>query len=163
MFFDEKTAGIEIIHHGTRTSTGGADKASNTRNSGTLIPSVISRKVDEDGKTITAELRYKDYNFNSRISVTARRMVEIIVYLDKPLPPELEGKAGFNLEFLPSAYFERTYIADGKPGNFSRYPSGSTKSNLQIKDSPVRRSYHYSMTGGLGEFIIPCHLQQAKP
>jgi hypothetical protein len=24
MFFDEKTAGVEIIHHGVRTATGGA-------------------------------------------------------------------------------------------------------------------------------------------
>ncbi len=31
--------------------------------------------------------------------------VEISVYLDKPIPAKLEGKAGFNLEFLPAAYF----------------------------------------------------------
>ena len=30
MFFDEKTAGIEIIHHGVRTSTGGAVRLQST-------------------------------------------------------------------------------------------------------------------------------------
>ncbi|WP_254448415.1 hypothetical protein [Spirosoma rhododendri] len=34
MFFDEKTAGIEMIHHGVRTSTGGAVRLQNTPNSG---------------------------------------------------------------------------------------------------------------------------------
>ncbi len=163
MFFDEKTAGIEIIHHGTRTSTGGAIRLQNTPEQWDLIPSVISRKVDEDGKTITAELRYKDYNFNSRISVTARENgVEIIVYLDKPLPPELEGKAGFNLEFLPSAYFERTYIADGKPGNFPRYPSGSTKIESADKKIPQFAGHTTFDDRGLGEFIIPLPLATGK-
>src|SRR5665647_1260857 len=30
VFYDEKTAGIEIIHHGVRTSTGGAVRLQNT-------------------------------------------------------------------------------------------------------------------------------------
>src|SRR4051812_30164951 len=30
MFFDEKTSGIEIIHHGVRTGTGGAVRLQNT-------------------------------------------------------------------------------------------------------------------------------------
>jgi len=30
MFFDEKTAGVELIHHGVRTSTGGAVRLQNT-------------------------------------------------------------------------------------------------------------------------------------
>ncbi|WP_431209926.1 hypothetical protein ACQ86N_27980 [Puia sp. P3] len=30
MFFDEKTAGIELIHHGVRTCTGGAVRLQNT-------------------------------------------------------------------------------------------------------------------------------------
>jgi hypothetical protein len=46
------------------------------------------------------------------------------VYLDEPLPARLEGRAGLNLEFLPSAYFEKTYLIDGRPGIFPLYPSG---------------------------------------
>src|SRR3954463_4417859 len=30
MFFDEKTSGIELIHHGVRTATGGAVRLQNT-------------------------------------------------------------------------------------------------------------------------------------
>jgi len=46
------------------------------------------------------------------------------VNIDKPLPVELEGKAGFNLEFLPSAYFEKAYLINGISGTFPLYPGG---------------------------------------
>src|SRR3990172_1418706 len=52
----------------------------------------------------------------------------IAVYVDKPLPADLEGRAGLNLEFVPSRYWERTYLLDGKPGIFPRYPAGPTTS-----------------------------------
>jgi len=44
MFFDEKTAGIEFIHHGVRTVTGGAIRLQNTPEQWDLIPKMISRK-----------------------------------------------------------------------------------------------------------------------
>ncbi|NJK98577.1 MAG: glycoside hydrolase, partial [Bacteroidales bacterium] len=123
MFFDEKTAGIEIIHHGVRTSTGGAVRLQNTPEQWDLIPTLVNRKVDRDANTITVELTYKEFSFNSKVSVTSKdNGVEISVFLDNPLPKELEGYAGFNLEFLPPAYFEKSYLVDGKPGIFPRYP-----------------------------------------
>ena len=77
-------------------------------------------EVDKKNNSIEVELRYEQFDFNSRVVVTAKdNGIEINVYLDKPLPEKLEGNAGFNLEFLPSAYFEKTYLADGKPGNIS--------------------------------------------
>ncbi|MEJ2616758.1 MAG: hypothetical protein P8Z35_17520, partial [Ignavibacteriaceae bacterium] len=134
MFFDEKTAGIEIIHHGVRTATGGAVRVSNTPEQWDQVPSVVDRKVDEKNNSIDVVLRYKDYNFDSRINVTAKdNGVLISVYLDKPLPEKLIGNAGFNLEFLPSAYFEKTYIIDGMPGSFHIILQAILKWNLSQK------------------------------
>ena len=159
MFFDEKTAGIEIIHHGVRTSTGGAIRLQNTPEQWDLVPSVVSRNVDKPNKTITAELNFKEFNFNSRISVTAKdNGVEINVYLDNPLPKELEGNAGFNLEFLPSAYFEKTYLADGKPGNFPKYPSSNTVIEPASKKIPQFAGHNTFDDRGLDEFIVPLPL-----
>jgi hypothetical protein len=156
MFFDEKTAGIEIIHHGVRTSTGGAIRLQNTPEQWDLIPIVVDRKVDEATKTINTELSYKNFNFNSKISVTAKdNGVEINVYLDNPLPKELEGNAGLNLEFLPSAYFEKTYLADGRPGNFPRYPSGNTKIEPASKKIIQFAGHTTFDDRGRGEFIVP--------
>ena len=45
------------------------------------------------------------------------------VILDAPVPAALAGKAGFNLEFLPTAYFHHSYMADGRTGTFPLYPA----------------------------------------
>ena len=163
MFFDEKTAGIEIIHNGVRTSTGGAVRLQNTPEQWDLIPMVVNRKVDTTNNTINAELSYKDLNFNSRISVTAKdKGVEINVYLDKPLPANLEGNAGFNIEFLPSAYFEKSYMVDGRPGNFPGYPSGNTKIEPLSKKIPQFAGHTTFDDRGLGEFIVPFPMATGK-
>jgi endoglucanase len=163
MFFDEKTAGIEIIHHGVRTSTGGAIRLQNTPEQWDLVPSVVNRNVDKEKQTINVELSYKDYGFNPKISVVAKGDgVEISVYLDKPLPKELVGNAGFNLEFLPSAYFEKTYLMDGKPGNFPRYPSGDTKMETIDKKIPQFAGHTTFDDRGRGEFIVPFPLATGK-
>ena len=59
MFFDEKTSGIELIHHGVRTATGGAVRLQNTPEQWDLIPKMISRKVDKANNSIEVELRYE--------------------------------------------------------------------------------------------------------
>src|SRR3954470_15954757 len=88
-FNDEKNAGIELIHHGVRTAQGGAVRLSNTPEQWDLVPEISNRKVDRAAKSIEATLSYKDYNFSSRVVVTAKaKGVEISVYLDKPVPRE---------------------------------------------------------------------------
>jgi endoglucanase len=128
MFFDEKTAGIEMILHGVRLATGGAVRLSPTPEQWDQIPKVVERKVDRATNTITCVLRYEAFDFDSRLVVTPEGAgFRVAVYIDKPVPEKLEGRAGLNLEFLPSRYFERTYLADGKPGIFPRYPIGTTR------------------------------------
>src|SRR5678815_836358 len=68
-FNDEKNAGIELIHHGVRTAQGGAVRLSNAPEQWDLVPDVSGRKVDRASKSIEATLRYKDYDFDSRVVV----------------------------------------------------------------------------------------------
>src|SRR3569833_2028496 len=63
MFFDEKTSGIEIIHHGVRTGTGGAVRLQNTPEQWDLIPRLVNRKVDKTGNSIDVTLKYKEYDY----------------------------------------------------------------------------------------------------
>src|SRR5512143_388591 len=129
MFFDEKTAGIEIIHHGVRTATGGAVRLSPTPEQWDQIPKVVNRKVEPQSNTIEVTLRYEAFGFDSRLVVTPEGGgFRVAVFVDKPVPAELEGRAGLNLEFRPSQYWEHTYLVDGKPGIFPRYPAGPTTS-----------------------------------
>jgi endoglucanase len=162
-FFDEKTAGIEIIHHGVRTSTGGAVRLQNTPEQWDLIPTLIERKVNKENNSIDVILRYAGYDFNSRVNVAAKdEGVVITVFLDKPLPEKLVGRAGFNLEFLPASYFEKTYLADGKPGTFPLYPASNTVIELIEKKIPQFAGHTTFDDRGRGEYIDPRPIATGK-
>lgn len=127
-FNDEKNSGIEIIHHGVRTVQGGAVRLSKTPEQWDLVPASPSRTVDAENNSIEVTMRYNDYDFDSRVVVTGiGGAVEIAVWLDEPVPEFLAGKAGFNLEFLPSQYWGKTYFMDGRPNRFPRYAVSDTE------------------------------------
>ena len=159
-FNDEKNAGIEMIMHGVRTSQGGAVRLSNTPEQWDLVPEVLNRKVDRESQTIEAVLRFEDYNFDSRVVVTAKgKGVELSVYLDEPVPKELEGKAGFNLEFLPSQYWGKTYLMDGRLNRFSRYVAGSNTTKPNSEKLKQFKGYSTTDDRGTGKFIEPLPLE----
>ena len=126
-FNDEKNSGIEIIHHGVRTVQGGAVRLNNTPEQWDLVPKMTNRQVDREKGSIEVAMRYDDYDFDSRVVVTAKGpAVEIAVYLDKPVPEKLAGEAGFNIEFLPSQYWLKTFLMDGRLNRFPRYATSQT-------------------------------------
>jgi endoglucanase len=162
-FFDEKTAGIELIHHGVRTATGGAVRLQPTPEQWDKIPVVTDRTLEKKNNSVEVKLRYDDCDFDSKVTVTAKdNGVVIRVSLDKPLPEKLVGNAGFNLEFLPSAYFEKTYLADGQPGVFPLYPS----SNAEVRPLSQRISqfngYSTFDDRGRNEFLVPEPLAKCR-
>lgn len=162
-FNDEKNAGIEIIHHGVRTVQGGAVRLSNTPEQWDLVPQIPSRTVDPDSKTIEATLRYEDFDFDSRVVVTPKgKAVEISVFLDEPLPTELEGDAGFNLEFLPSQYWGKTYLMDGRINLFPRYVVGNTVTRPNSEKIKQFKGYVTSDDRGTGKFVDPLPLETGR-
>ena len=90
------------------------------------------------------------------MTVTAKdNGVVIRVSLDKPLPEKLVGNAGFNLEFLPSAYFEKTFLADGQPGIFPLYPSSDAEVRPLSQKIPQFNGYSTFDDRGRKEFLVP--------
>ena len=127
-FYDEKRSGIDIIHHGVLTITNGGVRLTETPEQWDLVPEMEGREVNAQTGEVDVKLIYNEYNFRSQIKVTPKGDgFTIGVYLDDPLPAETEGKACFNLEFLPSAYWNHSYIADGKPCYFPRYAGTDTE------------------------------------
>ncbi|ASB50906.1 glycoside hydrolase family 9 protein [Alkalitalea saponilacus] len=162
-FNDEKTAGIEIIHHGVRTSQGGAVRLSNTPEQWDLVPDIPVRTVNYEDKSIEAKLRYEQYDFDSRVVVKAKgQSVEISVYLDEPIPVELEGAAGFNLEFLPSQYWGKTFIMDGRIDRFPRYAVGNTITRPNSEKIEQYKGYVTADDRGTGTFIDPLPLETGR-
>ncbi|MBR5707674.1 MAG: glycoside hydrolase family 9 protein [Bacteroidaceae bacterium] len=159
-FNDEKNSGIEIIHHGVRTVQGGAVRLNKTPEQWDLVPASPSRTVDSVNQSIEVAMRYADYDFDSRVVVTAKgKAVEIAVYLDKPVPEFLAGKAGFNLEFLPSQYWGKTYIMDGRPNRFPRYAVSETQAVSNDEKPRQFKGFRTYDDRGTGEFVDPLPLE----
>ena len=134
LFGDEKKSSVEIIHHDMRTATNGDVRLGPTPEQWDAIPQFIERKVDQERGTVEAFMEYPEYDFQYSVKVNSNGdQVLVVVNITEPLPAALEGKAGFNLEFLPPAYFEKSYLVDGKAGQFPLYPS----SEMEVKPNGV--------------------------
>jgi len=159
-FNDEKNSGIEIIHHGVRTVQGGAVRLNNTPEQWDLVPKTISRKVDREKGSIEVALRYDDYDFDSRVVVTARgKAVEIAVWLDKPVPEKLAGEAGFNIEFLPSQYWLKTYSVDGRLGRLPRYATSQTVTRPNSEKPRQFKGFKTYDDRGTNRFVDPLPIE----
>ncbi|WP_235529839.1 glycoside hydrolase family 9 protein [Sphingomonas sp. Leaf242] len=125
IFFDEKNAGIQIVLHGNRLATDGAVRLDPTPEQWARVPAFVSRTTGSEPNQIVVRSTYKDVNLAYAVKVTTEGDgFRIAVDLDQPLPASLAGKAGFNLDFLPTAYFGKTYLMDAAPGLFPRHPTG---------------------------------------
>ena len=159
-FNDEKNSGIEIIHHGVRTVQGGAVRLNNTPEQWDLVPKTVSRKVDREKGSIEVTMRYNDYDFDSRVVVTAKgKAVEIAVWLDKPVPEKLAGETGFNLEFLPSQYWHKTFTMDGRLGRLPRYAASQTIPRPNSEKPRQFKGFKTYDDRGTDRFVDPCPME----
>lgn len=139
LFSDAKISGIEIIHHEVRTVTNGDVRLSPTPEQWDPCPVLLERKVDKTNQRIEVKLGYPKFNFNYLLTAEAKdEGILLSVDLENPLPKELENLAGLNLEFLPSAYFEKSFIIDIRSGSFPLYPTGPMeKVNGKYEAKPI--------------------------
>lgn len=159
-FNDEKNSGIEIIQHGIRSIQGGAVRLNNTPEQWDLVPKMTFRNVDRDKGVIEVGLRYEDYDFDSRIVVTANgETVEIAVWLDTPLPEKLVGKAGLNMEFLPSRYWLKTFVMDGRLNRFPRYAASKTVTRPNSEKPRQFKGFKTYDDRGTGRFVDPLPIE----
>ena len=159
-FNDEKNSGIEIIHHGVRTIQGGAVRLNNTPEQWDLVPKTVSRTVDREKGSIEVVMRYDDYDFDSRVVVTGKgKAVEISVWLDKPVPEKLAGEAGFNIEFLPSQYWLKTYNVDGRLGRLPRYATSQTITRPNAEKPRQFKGFKTYDDRGTNRFVDPLPIE----
>jgi len=126
VFKDQKLSAIEIILHDDRIATDGDVRLMPTPEQWDPVPHFKYRK--RTGNGLTAFCDYPDYKLSYRLEVQPEGDgFRIAVHLDSPLPNALVGKAGFNLDFDPSAYFGKSYLFDANSGIFPRHPDGPMK------------------------------------
>ena len=138
VFGDEKMSGLEIILHEHRIATNGDVRLSATPAQWDPIPQFKERKRGGSPNELIATLSYPDRSFDYGVDVRPEPGgIRVAVELDRPLPSALAGKAGFNLEFLPTSYFGKSYILDDSSGIFPRHPGGPMRKEHPGAFEPV--------------------------
>ncbi len=158
-FYDEKFAGLEIIQRGERLATGGGIRLMNTPEQWDIFGTMTARKVNPAESSVEVELTYADYDFVSRIKVTPKDKGCLIqVFVDKPVPAELVGKAGMNLEFFPASYFGHNYLVDESARILPKYPMHDTE--VHPVSEKITQYFGESTFDdrGRGDFLVPLAL-----
>lgn len=143
IFFDQKNAALQIILHGRRIATNGSMRFTPTPEQWSRIPRLKGHHADRAGNRLNAELSYPDYHIDYHVSVTPEPGgFRISLDLDKPLPPTLVGRVGYNLEFLPSLYAGKAYrVGDDRYGRLPRYPGGRMTAMPPADGAPPQPAY----------------------
>jgi len=138
VFGDQKMSGMEVILHGERIATNGDVRLSATPAQWDAIPDFKERKRGSSADELVASCSYPDHDLAYRIDLKPESGgFRVAVQLDKPLPAPLAGKAGFNLEFVPSLYFGKSYIADSMTGIFPRHADGPMEKTASGDPQPM--------------------------
>lgn len=143
VFVDQKNTAMEMILHGQRITTNGDVRLMPTPEQWDLVATLKGRTVDKENHRLTAELAFPSFDLSYTLEVAAEPGgVRISVNLDQPLPEKLAGRAGFNLEFLPSIYMGKAYLVDGaEAGIFPRMPGDPMITVPPLADEPKKAYY----------------------
>jgi hypothetical protein len=143
VFVDQKNTAMEMILHGQRIATNGDVRLMPTPEQWDLVATLKGRQIDKAANKLSASLAFPTFDLNYTLQVEAEPGgVKVSVNLDKPLPQNLIGRAGFNLEFLPSIYMGKAYLVDGtKAGIFPRTPDDPMIKVLPLPDEPKKAYY----------------------
>ena len=143
VFVDQKNTAMEMILHGQRIATNGDLRLMPTPEQWDLVATLKGREADKASDRLTAKLAFPSFDLSYTLEVAAEPGgVKVTVNLDNPLPEKLAGRAGFNLEFLPSIYMGKAYLVDGsKAGIFPRTPNDQMVKVLPLPDEPKKAYY----------------------
>ncbi len=142
--------GISILMNGHRVASNGDIRFDATPGQWQPVPRQLSRKVEGERIVTTLcfpdssrhftgfnPMIYPDYQLTYTVTLEPREKGFLVtVDLDKPVPPELLGRAGFNLEFFPGDLFGKPWIMDKKQGIYPQQPN----SPVIAQESYVYRS-----------------------
>ncbi len=143
VFVDQKNTAMEMILHDQRIATNGDVRLMPTPEQWDLVATLKARHAEQANNRLTADLAFPTFGLSYTLEVAAEPGgVRVSVNLDKPLPPKLAGRAGFNLELLPSIYMGKAYLVDGtKAGIFPRTPDDPMIKVLPLPDEPKKAYY----------------------
>lgn len=143
VFVDQKNTAMEMILHGRRIATNGDVRLMPTPEQWDLVATLKGREVQAADNKLAARLAFPTFDLHYTLEVAAEPGgVRVSVNLDQPLPPQLAGRAGFNLEFLPALFMGKAYLVDGtRAGIFPHTPEDEMVQVLPLPGEPKKASY----------------------
>ena len=143
VFVDQKNTAMELILHGQRVATNGDVRLMPTPEQWDLVAQLKGRQADKEHNRLTAQLSFPAYQMDYELVVTPEPGgVRVSVNLARPLPEKLAGRAGFNLEFLPPIYMDKSYSVDNKMfGVIPRSPEDAMQVVPRNRDDPMKLPY----------------------
>ena len=143
VFVDQKNTAMELILHGQRVATNGDVRLMPTPEQWDRVAQLKGRQADKEHNRLTAQLSFPAYQMDYELVVTPEPGgVRVSVNPARPLPEKLAGRAGFNLEFLPSIYMDKSYSVDNKMfGVIPRSPEEAMQVVPRNPDDPMKLPY----------------------
>jgi hypothetical protein len=143
VFVDQKNTAMEMILHGQRIATNGDVRLVPTPEQWDLVATLRGRHTDKANSRLSADLAFPTFGLSYTLEVAAEPGgVRVSINLEHALPTQLAGRAGFNLEFLPSIYMGKAYLVDGtKAGIFPRTPEDPMIKVLPLPGEPKKAYY----------------------
>ena len=129
--------GVCVIMNGHRVATNGDIRMEPTPGQWQPVPKQLGRKV-EGGSIVTTlcypdssrhetgfnPMVYPDYQFTYTVKTESQGgSILVTVDLDKPVPDNLLGRVGFNLEFYPGTLFGKPWLMDAQSGIYPQQPN----------------------------------------
>ena len=125
---DLKAAGLELVQAGRRIATNGDISLLPTQKQWYANTASVLKNRIVGANALSANLAIPaDSEGNAAVNYTITTEpepggVKLTVKLDSPLPADLVGKAGFNLEFAPAEYTQKSYQVDSDgDGAYDRF------------------------------------------
>ena len=149
IFVDQKNTAMEMILRGQRIATNGDVRLVATPEQWDLVAQLKGRHADKQNNRLDAQLSFPSYQMDYRLEVSAEPGgARVSVNLGRPAPEALAGRAGFNLEFLPSAYMGKAYAADNRTfGIFPRRPQDPMIKVPRAAEDPNKLPYQEEWDG----------------
>jgi endoglucanase len=134
VYEEGKQGGVEIIQQGTRIVGNGNLRLNPSPGQWDARPENRTPLIADDGISLMVTCNYPHQDIHYTVRLTPEgESLHLTVDLDKPMPVEWDGIAGFNLELIPYLYIGKSYALDASVGIF---PRSFDSLNLRTSDAP---------------------------
>jgi hypothetical protein len=133
VYEEGKQGGLEILQQGLRIAGNGNLRLNHAPGQWDARPEHGIPQTTDDGASLMVACNYPQIEIHYTVRLTPEgESLRLTVDLEKPLPREWAGKAGFNLELIPHLYIGKSYALDSTVGTFPH----SFNSPLQRSGNP---------------------------